>query len=108
MLHSILLSISKFSSKLQTKKLDLLTAVDLITGLKNTISEFRSNDNDFNVTTNDTLKVCAEFNTEIPEVRKRKISCSTLDPSKNQHIKKKKRRNEVFLLFCNIRGNVNC
>lgn len=85
MLHPILLSIAKVSSKLQTEKLDLLTAVDLITGLKNTLSEFRSNDNDFEVVYNDTLKVCAEFNIEIPEVRKRKISCR-VDPSKNGHI----------------------
>jgi len=49
MLHPILLSIAKVSSKLQTEKLELLTAVDLITGLKNILSEFRSYDHDFDV-----------------------------------------------------------
>jgi hypothetical protein len=37
---------------------------------KNTISEFRSNINDFEIVFDDTFKVCAEFNINISKVGK--------------------------------------
>jgi hypothetical protein len=56
----------------------------LITGLKNTLSEFKTNDNDFDVVY-DTIKFYVEFNIKIPKVRKQTISC-IVDPNEDiQH-----------------------
>lgn len=99
MLHPILFSTAKVSSKLQTEKLELLTAVDLITGLKNILSEFRSYDHDFDVIYDATLKYCAEFNIEIPEVKKQKIS-SRVDPNKEtQHFIESKKEEMKYSCY---------
>jgi len=68
------LSIFDSLNYILVNKLNLLTAIDLLTGLTNTLSEYRSNDNDFEVVYNDTLKVWMKFNIEIPELRKWTIS----------------------------------
>jgi hypothetical protein len=64
----------------------LQTAVDFITGLKNTLSEFRSNVDEFEIVYDFTIKVCPKFNIKIPKLRKWTIS-RIVDPDENaQHI----------------------
>lgn len=83
MMHSILMIIVKVSSSLQSKSINLLTAVSLVTSLKANIQKFRSEDELFNNIYQDTVQLCSQNNIIIPEVRKRKISCF-LDDNKTQ------------------------
>jgi hypothetical protein len=62
------------SASLQSPNIDLLTAVQLIDGLKNSLTQFRSDDNYFTSLYNKVLEVCNKHNIEIPSVKKRKIS----------------------------------
>jgi len=48
MMHSILMIIVKVSSSLQSKSINLLTAVSLVTSLKANIQKFRTEDELFN------------------------------------------------------------
>lgn len=83
MMHSILMIIVKVSSSLQSKSINLLTAVSLVTSLKANIQKFRSEDELFNIIYQDTVQLCSQNNIIIPGVRKRKISCF-LDDNKTQ------------------------
>jgi len=70
MMHLILMIIVKVSSSLQSKSINLLTVVSLVTSLKANIQKFRSEDELFNNIYQDTVQ---ENNIIIIEVRKRKI-----------------------------------
>lgn len=72
----------------------------MITELKNALSEFRFHDNNFEVIYDDILKVCTEFNIEIPKVRKQ-IILSRVNPNEEiQHfIESKKEEINYFCYF---------
>lgn len=74
MLEFISSVILKVSTNLQSGELDLLTAVNLIKSLKLTISQYRSDDDEYEKIYNNVIKMCDENNIDIPVVKKRKIS----------------------------------
>ncbi|XP_008186212.1 uncharacterized protein LOC103310277 [Acyrthosiphon pisum] len=87
------------SASLQSPNLDLLTAVQLINGLKNSLTKFRSDDNYFTSLYKKVLEVCNEHNIEIPSVKKRKIS-KKINDSNTQYISTdKKSEMKHFVYF---------
>jgi hypothetical protein len=72
----------------------------LITRLKNILSEFISNDDDFKVIYNDIFKVFTEFNIKISKVRKRKITFIVYPKEDTKHIieLKKKKKLSSFII----------
>jgi len=98
-LKPIMVQIRIVSASLQSPNLDLLTAVQLINGLKNALTKFRSDDNYFTSLYNKVLEVCNEHNIEIPSVKKRKIS-KKINDSSTQHISTdKKSEMKHFVYF---------
>lgn len=91
MLDPILSIILKVSSSLQSKELDLLTAVGLIKSLKHTITRYRSEDGEYDKIYDKTIHMCDENNIEVPKVKKRKVCSKVDDKQDNQYFEETKK-----------------
>lgn len=91
MLEPIFSVILKVSTNLQSGELDLLTAVNLIKSLKLTISQYRSDDEEYDKIYNNVIKMCNENNIDIPVVKKRKISKKVDDNHDHQYFEETKK-----------------
>lgn len=91
MLEPIFSVILKVSTNLQSKELDLLTAVNLIKSLKLTICQYRSDDEKYEKIYYNVIKMCDENNIDIPNVKKRKISKKVDDNHDHQYFEETKK-----------------
>lgn len=74
MLSPILCSILKVSEYLQKSDINLLTAVQLVESLKNTLETMRNTESNFDNIYKKVIKLCEDNQIVIPPVKKRKVS----------------------------------
>jgi len=84
-LKPIMVQIRIVSASLQSPNSDLLSAVQLVNALKNSLTKFRSDDSYFTSLYNKVQEVCNKHKIEIPSVKKRKIS-KKINDSNTQYI----------------------
>jgi len=71
MLNTILTLVLKVSVYLQSSGINLLTAVDLVTSLKQSLISLRNNNKDFQDIYNQTVQMCNDNDIYIPDDKKR-------------------------------------
>jgi len=98
MMHPVLQMVLKVSSFLQTPNLELLTAIQTIRSLKDSLNSLRNSSQDYEHIFENTVKMCKEMNIEIPIVKNKRIS-TKIDSCTNQYIFKTKREELRVLVF---------
>jgi len=74
MLDPILSSILKTSAFLQSSDINLLTALEIIESLKKFLVSMRNTEEDFTDIYHKTVQMCKNYDIEIPQLKKRKVS----------------------------------
>lgn len=74
MLDPILSSILKINAFLQSSNINLLTALEIIESLKKFLVSMRNTEEDFTDIYHKTVQMCKNYDTEIPQLKKRKVS----------------------------------
>uniref|UniRef100_A0A8C5M9G2 TTF-type domain-containing protein n=1 Tax=Leptobrachium leishanense TaxID=445787 RepID=A0A8C5M9G2_9ANUR len=85
MMHPILQIVVKVSKTLQASNLNLLTAMTIVKSLRNSLISMRNDPEIFRSVFKDCEKMCAENNTPIPPVKKRKPTVHFDEGAPSQH-----------------------
>jgi len=85
MLDPILSSILKTSAFLQSPNINLLTAVEIVESLKKLLVSMRNTEDDFTDIYHKTIQMCKNYDIEIPQLKKRKVSTKIDCLSSTQH-----------------------
>ncbi|KAL5246124.1 hypothetical protein ACI65C_013532 [Semiaphis heraclei] len=100
MFHPILSAVLKVSTFLQTSNINLLTAVEVIDSLKESLKKMRNEEYEFQNIYKNTLKLCTDIDIPIPATKKRKIS-SKVDTSHTSQYFFKTKEEEIKLTVYN-------
>ncbi|CAI6371179.1 unnamed protein product [Macrosiphum euphorbiae] len=102
MLDPILSSILKTSVFLQSPNINLLTAVEIVESLKKLLVSMRNTEDDFTDIYHKTIQMCKNYDIEIPQLKKRKVSTKIDCLSSTQHYmssKEEEMKVSVSILF---------
>jgi len=83
-LKPILIQIRIVSAKLQSPDLDLLAAVSIVEALKKSLTDLRTDEDNYSTLFDKVLDICSSQKIEIPNVKQRKVS-SRIDSNNTQH-----------------------
>lgn len=99
MLNPILSLVLKVSMYLQSSNINLLTAVELVTSLKQSLISLRNNEKEFQDIFKKTVLMCNDNDILIPDLKRRKVSSKFDESHKTQHIMKNKEEEMKISVF---------
>lgn len=99
MLNPILSLVLKVSVYLQSSDINLLTAVELVTSLKQSLISLRNNEKEFQDIFKKTVQMCNDNDIYIPDLEIRRVSSKIDESHKNQHIIKNKEEEMKITVF---------
>lgn len=100
MLNPILSLVLKVSVYLQSSKINLLTAIELVTSLKQSLISLRNNEKEFQDIFKKTVQMCNDNDILIPDLKRRRVSSKIDESHKTQHIiKNKEEEMKISVLF---------
>ncbi|XP_025406720.1 uncharacterized protein LOC112680745, partial [Sipha flava] len=98
-LKPILIQIRIVSAKLQSPDIDLLAAVSIVEALKKSLTDLRTDEDNYSTLFDKVLDICSSQKIEIPNVKQRKVS-SRIDSNNTQHfISDKKTEIKCFVYY---------
>lgn len=99
MLNPILSLVLKVSVYLQSSNINLLTAVELVTSLKQSLISLRNNEKEFQDIFKKTVQMCNDNDILISDLKRRRVSSKIDESHKTQHIMKNKEEEMKISVF---------